>query len=76
MALEYKYTGAWYCTVEKQGIWGFLYDVKVHPQPPPPAKVDSDHNIVYAMVLLSGRVTPNRRVRLKKQNPVFRPAKI
>ena len=24
-----------------------VYDVKVHPQPPPPAKADSDHNIVY-----------------------------
>ena len=26
-----------------------VYDVKVHPQPPSPAKMDSDHNIVYAM---------------------------
>ena len=25
-----------------------MYDVKVHLQPPPPARGDSDHNIVYA----------------------------
>ena len=34
------------------------YDVKVHPQPPPPAKVHSDNNTVYAMgevPLQSGR---------------------
>ena len=44
-----------------------VYDVNVHPQPPPPAKADSDHNIVYAMVRLSGRFAPNRNVRTKKQ---------
>ena len=30
-----------------------VYNVKVHPQPPPPAEVDSDYNIVYAMVRVS-----------------------
>lgn len=44
-----------------------VHDVKVHPQPPPPAKADSDHNIVYAMVRLSGRFAPNRRVRTKNK---------
>ena len=43
-----------------------VYDVKVHPQPPSPAKAGSDHNIVYAMVLLSGRIAPIRRIRTKK----------
>ena len=42
-----------------------VHDVKVHPQPPPPAKADSDHNIVYAMVRLCGRFAPNRHVRTK-----------
>ena len=42
-----------------------VYDVKVHPQPPSPAKTDSDHNVVYAMVRFSGRIAPNRRVRTK-----------
>ena len=44
-----------------------VYDVKVHPQPPSPAKTDSDHNIVYAMVRLSGRIASNRRIRTKNQ---------
>ena len=44
-----------------------VYDVKVHPQPPPTAKADSDHNIVYTMVRLSGRFAPNRHVRTIKQ---------
>ena len=46
-----------------------VYDVTrtVHPQPPPPAKADSDHNIVDAMVRLSGRIVPDRHVRSKKQ---------
>ena len=48
-----------------------VYDVKVHPQPPSPAKTDSDHNIVYAMVRLSGRIAPNRRIRTKKQIQPF-----
>ena len=43
-----------------------VYD-KVHPQPPPPARADSDHNILYATVRLSGRFTPNRHVRTIKQ---------
>ena len=42
-------------------------DVKVHPQPPPPARADSDHNIVYAMVRISGRFAPNRHVRTKNE---------
>ena len=50
-----------------------LCDVTVHPQPPPPAKADSDHNIVCTMVCLSGRVAPNRHVQTKKQiRPVDR----
>ena len=44
-----------------------VYDDKVHPQPLYPAKTDSDHNIVYAMVRLGGRIAPNRRIRTKKQ---------
>ena len=48
-----------------------VYDVMVHPQPPSPAKTDSDHNIVYAMVRLSGRIAPNRRIRTKKQIQPF-----
>ena len=43
-----------------------VYDVKVHPQPPPQAKADPDHNIVHAMVRLSGRFAPNRHARTKK----------
>ena len=43
-----------------------VYDVNVHPQPPPPAKADTDHNIVYAMVCLSGRFAANRHVRTIK----------
>ena len=50
-----------------------VYDVKTHPQPPPSTEADSNHNIVYAMVRLSGRTAPNRHV-LKKTNPAFRPA--
>ena len=45
-----------------------VYDVKVHPQPPSPAKTDSDHNIVHAMVRLSGRIAPNRRIPTKKKS--------
>ena len=37
-------------------------DVKVNPPPPAPAKADSDHNIVYATVRLSGRISLNRRI--------------
>ena len=48
-----------------------VYDVKVHPQPPSLAKTDSDHDIVYAMVRLSGRIAPNRRIRAKKQIQPF-----
>ena len=44
-----------------------MYDVRVHPQPPPPVKADSDHGIVYATVRLSGRFAPNRHVRTIKQ---------
>ena len=40
-------------------------------QPPSPAKTDSDPNIVYAMVRLSGRIAPNRRIRAKKQIQPF-----
>ena len=53
-----------------------VYDVKVHPQPPSPAKTDSDHNIVYATVRLSGRIAPNRRIHTKKLNPAYRPAEV
>ena len=48
-----------------------VYDVKIHPQPPSPAKTSSDHNIVYAMFCLSGRIAPNRRIRTKKQIQPF-----
>ena len=48
-----------------------VYDVEIHPQPPSPATTDSDHNIVYALVLLSGRIAPNRRIRQKKQTQPF-----
>ena len=48
-----------------------VYDVKVHPQPPSPAKTDSDHNIVYAMVRPSGRTAPNRRIRTNNQIQPF-----
>ena len=44
-----------------------VHDVKVHPQPPPPAQADSDYNIVYPMVPLSGRFAPNRHVRTINQ---------
>ena len=40
-----------------------VHDVKVIPQPPPPAKADSDHNMMYIKVRLSGRFAPNRRAR-------------
>ena len=46
----------------------------IHPQPPSPAKTDSDHNIVlevYAMVRLSGRIAPNRRIRTNNQIQPF-----
>ena len=42
-----------------------FYDVTVHRQPLSPAKADSDHSIVSAIVRLSGRIAPNRRVRTK-----------
>ena len=45
-----------------------VYDVMVHPQPPSPAKTDSDHNIAYAMVRLGGRIAPNRRIRTKNKS--------
>ena len=44
-----------------------VHGVEVHPQPPPPAKTVSDHNIVCAMVRLSGRFVPNRHVRTKNK---------
>ena len=31
-----------------------VHDVKVHPQPPPRAKANSDHNLVCASVVVSG----------------------
>ena len=48
-----------------------VYDIKLHPQPQSPAKKDSDHNIVYAMVRLSDCIAPNRRIRPKKQIQPF-----
>ena len=44
-----------------------VYEGRVEPQPPPPTKADSDHNIAYATVCLSGRFAPNRHVRTKKK---------
>ena len=55
------------CILTRQAHRSRVYNVKVHPQPPPPAKVDSDHHIVYAMVRLSGHIAPNRHVRTEKQ---------
>ena len=46
-----------------------VHDVKVYPQPP--AKTDADHNIVYTMVRLSGRIAPNRCIRTKNQTQPF-----
>lgn len=40
-----------------------VHDVKVVPQPPPPAKADSDHNIVHMKVRLSGHFASNRQAR-------------
>ena len=37
------------------------HDAKVVPQPPPPAKADSDHNIVDIKVRLTGHFAPNRQ---------------
>ena len=47
------------------------YDVKVHRHPPSPAKTDPDHDIVCAMVRLSGRIAPNRRIRTNNQIQPF-----
>ena len=56
-----------------------VYDVKVHAQPPPPAKADSDHNIV----LRSIRVGPPQRSFCTQQtrandktNPAVRSAEV
>ena len=49
-----------------------VYDVKVHLHRPPPAKAHSDHNILYAMVRLSGRIARANA----KPNPIFRPAEV
>ena len=38
-----------------------VHDVEVVPQPPPPAKANSDHNIVHIKVRLTGHVAPNRQ---------------
>ena len=40
-----------------------MQDAKVVPQPPAPAKVDSDQDILYIKVRLSGHFAPNRQVR-------------
>ena len=37
-----------------------VQDVKIVRQPPAPAKVDSNHNILYIKVRLSGHFAPNR----------------
>ena len=55
----------------RQALRPRVYDVKVNPQPPSPAKTDSDHNIVYAMVHFRGRIAPNTRIRTKKQMQPF-----
>jgi len=39
-----------------------VHNVTVVPQPPPPAKADSDHNIVYIKARLSGHFSSNRRL--------------
>ena len=50
-----------------------VHDVKVRPQPPPPAKAASDHSIVHATVRLSGRFPPNRHARREsKIRPIDR----
>jgi len=51
-----------------------IHDVVVDPQPPPPAKADSDHNIVYATVQLRGRFAPNRPARTTKRRTFDRSA--
>ena len=43
------------------------HDAEVHPQPRPPAKADSDHNMGCAMVRLSGRFRPNGHVQTKNK---------
>ena len=48
-----------------------LHDVQVHPQPPPPAKADSDHNIVCAMVRPSGRFALNKTRTNEKENGIL-----
>ena len=53
-----------------------VYNVQVRSQLASPAIEDSDHNIVYAMVRLSGRISPNRRIRQTKTNPALRPAEV
>ena len=65
------------CILARQAHRSRVCNVKVHPQPPPPAKADSDHNIVCAIIrLLSGRSAPNRHARTKKQSSAFRPAEV
>ena len=45
-----------------------MYDGEVQPQPSLPAKADSDHIIVYAMVRFIGHIVPNAYVR--KENRI------
>ena len=47
-----------------------VHNEEVHPQPNRPIKADSDHNMVFATVVLGGRFAHNRRVR---QTPQPRP---
>ena len=46
-------------------------NVVVHPQPAPPAKADSDHNMVIATVDLGGRIAHNRAIRAKPKQRQF-----
>ena len=41
-------------TLTRQAHRPRVHDVKVHPQPPPRAKANSDHNLVCASVVVSG----------------------
>ena len=54
-------------TLTRQAHRCRVHDVKVHPQPPPRAAEDSDHNIVFAMVRLSGRFVPDRHESTKNK---------
>ena len=55
----------------RQAHRGRVRNVVVHPQPAPPAKADSDHNMVVATVDLSGRFAHNRPVRTKSSQRQF-----